>query len=79
MSPHPSFKLYLYIYGFETLYSTWSYVKEKLKKVFIHNIDDYENTKYVIASKGTQLCIWTQVLNLIKVFNHLVYGTWWMS
>lgn len=45
----------------------------------IHYIDDYENTKYVIASKGTQLCIWTQVFNLIKVFNHLIYGTWWMS
>jgi hypothetical protein len=40
----------------------------------IHCIDDSENTKYVIASKGTQLCIWTQVFNLIKVFNHLIYG-----
>ena len=39
------------------------------KKVLTHNIDDYENTKYVLASKGTQLYIWTQIFNLIKVFN----------
>lgn len=75
MSSHPNFKLYLYIYGFETLSSTLSYVKEKMKKVLIHNIDD-ENTKYIIASKGTQLCIWTQTFNLIKVFNQSIYGTY---
>jgi hypothetical protein len=66
-SPHHILNHCYYIYGFETLFSISSYVQEEIN-IYMCDID-YQDTKYVIASRAPCCVIGLESSTTVKVFN----------